>query len=318
MSIRRSVMTMLVASCALAVPAGVARAAGLPINLLQNPGAETGAGATGSEGKTPPPGWSVTGDFSVVQYGASGGFPETTVSSAIGGGKNFFSGGVSELSTALQTVDVSSYATAIDAGHQAVTLSGDIGGYSTQGDNLVVTATYLSAAGTSLGTLTIGPVSAEERKDESTLLARTANGTAPAGTRSIQVVMTSTRLEGAYDDGYGDNIVLSLGAVEAFGSSGVVQAPSNKKCLSRRSFTIHVRQIPGLVYKQVAVYVNHARVEVASGSHVTAPVDLRGLPKGRYTVRIVVTTSGGQQITGTRSYHTCASKAVHPKGKSKL
>ncbi|HEY1834924.1 MAG TPA: hypothetical protein VGG08_10835 [Solirubrobacteraceae bacterium] len=315
---RRQTLVTLVASCALLAPASTAYAAGLPINLLQNPDAETGAGATGSEGKTPPPGWSVTGDFSVVQYGASGGFPEATVASAIGGGKNFFSGGNEAVSTATQTVDVSSFATAIDAGHQAVTLSGDLGGYSTQGDNMVVTATYLNVTGGSLGTLTIGPVTAEERKDETTLLARTTNGTVPAGTRSIQVTMTSTRLEGAYDDGYGDNIVLSLAAAEAFGPSGVVQAPSDKQCLSRRSFTIHIRQIAGLVYKQVAVYVNKHRVQVTSGVHATAPVDLRGLPKGRYTVRIVVTTTSGQQITGTRSYHTCARKAIHPKGKSKL
>jgi hypothetical protein len=315
---RRTAIALTAAYALLAPASAVHAAAGLPINLLQNPGAEAGAGSTGSEGKTPPPGWSVTGDFSAVQYGASGGFPTTEVSSAIGGGKNFFAGGVSEVSTATQAVDVSAFATAIDGGHQQVTLSGGLGGYANQADNMVVTATYLNSGGAALGTLTIGPVTEPERKAETTLLARGTNGTAPVGTRSIQVVMTSTRLDGSFDDGYGDNIVLSLGSVEAFGPSGIVQAPPNKKCESRRSFTIHIRQIAGLVYKQISVYVNNHRVQVTSGAHATAPVDLRGLPKGRYTVRIVVTTTSGQQITGTRSYHTCARKATHPKGKPKL
>jgi hypothetical protein len=41
---------------------------------------------------------------------------------------------------------------------------------------------------------------------------------------------------------------------------------------------------------------------------LTAPVDLRGLPPGRISVRITVQTITGQQLTGTRVYHTCSAK----------
>jgi hypothetical protein len=40
----------------------------------------------------------------------------------------------------------------------------------------------------------------------------------------------------------------------------------------------------------------------------TATVDLRGLPKGRFTVTIRITTAGGRRITGARKYRTCAPK----------
>ncbi len=196
--------------CALAllsITAGPARAAGPSGNLLQNPDAEAGPGGTDSSGMMPPPDWMTTGDFTVVQYGAAG-FPAQAASASIDGGANFFAGGNSAVSTATQAVDVSGFAGAIDAATEAATLSGDLGGYDSQDDNVVVTATYLSATGSPLASLTIGPVTAADRDDQTTLLQRSATGPVPAGTRSIQVVMTSTRFEGEYDDGYGDNVSL--------------------------------------------------------------------------------------------------------------
>jgi hypothetical protein len=297
----------IVSALALLAVNASAMAAGPGGDLLQNPGAEASPGATESGGVMAPLGWTVSGEFTAVQYGASG-FPTTANAASIAGGVNFFAGGNSPVSTATQTVDVSASASAIDAGTESASLSGDLGGYSSQSDNMVVTATYLSASGGSLGSLSIGPVTEAERKGETTLLPRSTTGTVPVGTRSIQVVMTSTRVEGAYDDGYGDNISLSLASPQVFGATGLVQAPSSKACVSRRAFTIHIRPLAGLTYRQVAVYVNGHRVGVTRGSRISAPVDLRGLPKGRYTVKIIVTTTAGQQFTGTRSYHTCAPK----------
>jgi hypothetical protein len=94
------------------------------------------------------------------------------------------------------------------------------------------------------------------------------------------------------------------------GTGGVVTAPSNHACLSHRDFKIHVLQIKGLTYRQVSVDVDGHRVKTLRGPRVSAPVDLRGLPKGRYTVKITVTTSTGRRIAGTRSYHTCAAKPL--------
>jgi hypothetical protein len=60
----------------------------------------------------------------------------------------------------------------------------------------------------------------------------------------------------------------------------------------------------------VSVYVNGHPVDVTRGRRISAPVDLSGLPKGLYTVRISVLTTSGRQITGTRSYHTCAARPL--------
>jgi hypothetical protein len=102
------------------------------------------------------------------------------------------------------------------------------------------------------------------------------------------------------------------------GTGGVVTAPPNNVCRSRRDFKIHIVQIKGLTNHQVSVYVNGRRVNVVRGARISAPVDLRGLPKGRYVVRITVTTTTGRRITGTRAYHTCAPKPLHPRGQPRL
>ena len=159
-------------------PAGAVSSGG---NLLQNPGAEAGPGGTDSSGAMPPPGWTVTGDFTAVQYGAAGGFPDSTVSASIGGGHNFFAGGNAAVSTATQTVDVSGSASAIDANTETVSLDGDLGGYATQDDSMTVIATFLSASGGALGSLTIGPVTQTDRNGLTTLLPRSGTSSAPAG-----------------------------------------------------------------------------------------------------------------------------------------
>lgn len=107
-------------------------------------------------------------------------------------------------------------------------------------------------------------------------------------------------------------------ATPVSGTGGAVTAPANKVCLSHRDFTIHIVQITGLTYRTVEVFVNGRRVKVVNGSAISAPVDLRGLPKGRYTVRIVVTTTTGRRVSGTRSYHTCAARPLPFHGKSPL
>ena len=197
----------LLAACLLA--ATPARGAVPPGNLLANPGAESAPGATDTS-SVPPRGWTVEGPFSAVRYGTSG-FPTTADSTALGGGTNFFAGGSGSVdSAATQVVSVAAAAAEIDAGGVSATLSGQLGGFASQTDSATVTATYLDAAGGPHGSLVIGPVTAQDRNSTTTLLARSASGAVPAGTRSITVRIAAHRDEGDYDDGYADNISLSL------------------------------------------------------------------------------------------------------------
>jgi CSLREA domain-containing protein len=84
--------------------------------------------------------------------------------------------------------------------------------------------------------------------------------------------------------------------------------PSPRKCVSRRHFIIHIRKLPGITFVSATVKVNGKRVKVFRGSQLTAPVDLRGLPKGLFTVSITAKTSDGRTVTGKRSFHTCERK----------
>ena len=91
----------------------------------------------------------------------------------------------------------------------------------------------------------------------------------------------------------------------AFASA--VTLPSAKQCTSRRSFRIRIRRLPGgTVITRAEVRVNGRRVQVVRGGRLIAPVNLRNLPRGRFTVEISVTTADGRKISGKRRYRTCA------------
>ena len=82
-------------------------------------------------------------------------------------------------------------------------------------------------------------------------------------------------------------------------------AASAARCVSRRRFRIRLHRPRRGKIRSARVYVNGKRVKALRGSRITAAIDLRGLPRGRYTVRVVVTTSTGRTITRTRAYRTC-------------
>ncbi len=89
----------------------------------------------------------------------------------------------------------------------------------------------------------------------------------------------------------------------------VVTLPKQtRKCRSRRNFRIRLREPKADPLVRATVHVNGKRKKVLAGARLTAPVDLRGLPKGRYTVKIAATTTSGRVIQGTRRYRTCAPK----------
>jgi hypothetical protein len=206
---------LVLAAGALAAPS--AAEAALPSgNLVLNAGAEDGQGASDDSTIVPPPSWTATGTLTAVQYGADGGsnpLPSFAVRDAIGGGANFFSGGNTTSGTGEQTYDLSGAAPEIDARGVSANLSGYLGGFSTQRDNAVVTAVFLDQAGAGLGSVSIGPVTREERAKEperTTLLLRTASADVPTGTRAIRLTLTATRRDGGRNDGYADNLSLTL------------------------------------------------------------------------------------------------------------
>lgn len=185
-------------------------------NLIVNGNAEGGSASPDGNTVVSIPGWTVTGNLTVVPYGISGGFPATSDPGPANRGNNFFAGGPNNAaSSATQTINLSGGATQIDAGGVTFTLSGYLGGFQTQNDNAVLTVTFLDGGGNTLGTATLGPVLSADRGGATGLLSVLTSGLVPVGTRSAVVVLRATRTNGSYNDGYADNLSLVLGQTAA-------------------------------------------------------------------------------------------------------
>jgi hypothetical protein len=173
-------------------------------NRVQNPGAESGAGATDSQTIVDVPGWETEESFTAVAYGTSG-FP------AAGSGKNFFAGGPNQaVSHASQVVDLSDRLASIADGRLQATLSALLGGWEGQGDAATVSVTFLDTGGAPISTATIGPVTAADRGGRSVLLGRSKTVGVPTRAGAARVTIAATRQAGVYNDGYADDVSLTL------------------------------------------------------------------------------------------------------------
>jgi len=179
-------------------------------NQLRNGYADEVIGSTDGQ-PVATPGWTATGEATAMQYGQAG-YPSPTDPGPSDRGANLFIGGYQDALSALtQTVDVSSDGIRIDTGTLTMTLSGYFGGYSSQDDNAVLTATFQDGTGQTLGTpVTIGGVTAADRNDVTGLLPRSQQTPIPVGTRRILVVLTMTRTDGNANDGYADDLSLTI------------------------------------------------------------------------------------------------------------
>lgn len=203
----RSASVLAFAACALAAHAQ------FNSNLVVNPGAESGTGSSDGQSVVPVPGWTTTGNATAVVYGAggAGAYPSLSDPGPANRGVNFFSGGPNNVASSLsQTIALGFGTSTIDAGLASYGLSAYLGGYQTQNDNTIVIATFLNGLGASLGTATLGPVTAADRGNATGLLLRSTSGVVPVGARSVSLALNFARTDGAYDDGYADNVSLVL------------------------------------------------------------------------------------------------------------
>jgi hypothetical protein len=186
-------------------------------NLIKNGNAEKAAGS--SDGSVVAvPGWtdSTGATFTAVQYGAGGGFPTSASPGPTGRGLNFFAGGPADpLATivAVQTVKLGTFKTAIDGGNVSAKLVGWLGGFSTQRDQAFVEVDFKDAHGNFLSSLSIGPVTDADRAGVTGLLKRQASALVPVKARTAFVQLSLTRVDGSYNDGYADNLALTLTGV---------------------------------------------------------------------------------------------------------
>jgi len=180
-------------------------------NLIANGDAEADVGATDKVSPPVQPScWTVEGNLTVVSY-TTPGSPTTTF------GLNYFAGGPdTAISTATQTITVSSLASLIDKNVVAVSLEGQLGGYLVETDTMTVRATFRSQTLQQLGEISIGPVTAFDRSNMTTLLPRSAMTKVPTATRQIVITIVAVRQDGPFNDGYADDLSLTLDAHQLF------------------------------------------------------------------------------------------------------
>ena len=232
--IKRAIALTVLLGALLVWPAASPAATPLGANLITNPGAEVGTAGAGTG--DPPPGWTTVGDFTQILYSTGNGYPSQSTPGPPNRGSAFFGGGNKRSSTATQTISISDLALQVDDGTITYDLSGWLGGYGSQDDSVKLVATFQNAAGGTVGSAQIGPVLAADRANTTEFLQRAATGTVPAGTRSIRVVATATRVSGTSNDGYADSLGLVLqssGAVNTVtvtnpgNQSGTVGTPAS-------------------------------------------------------------------------------------------
>jgi hypothetical protein len=85
--------------------------------------------------------------------------------------------------------------------------------------------------------------------------------------------------------------------------------PQRRGCASRRRFPIRLKEPPGdaiAATPKPKVTRNGKSIPVRfTGGRWRSVIDLRGLPRGRYTFKITARTVRGKTITGSRRYRTC-------------
>jgi streptogramin lyase len=104
--------------------------------------------------------------------------------------------------------------------------------------------------------------------------------------------------------------------------ASVLGLPPAQQCVSKRELLVHVHAPPGQkllsVKLTLAGKVLRSEVFIRDKSNKIPPtlVDLRGLPKGAFTLTIVVKTKAGKTYRATRTYHTCV-PGKHKKSKKR-
>jgi len=114
----------------------------------------------------------------------------------------------------------------IDSGNLRFNLSGWLGGFESSNDGATLLATFKDRNGTQISQSSIGPVTANDRSNVTSLLFRSTTGQIPPGTRSVEVALKMERTDGQLDDAYADNISFSIDNVQKTSSSSGSQGNS--------------------------------------------------------------------------------------------
>jgi hypothetical protein len=112
------------------------------------------------------------------------------------------------------------------------------------------------------------------------------------------------RVAAACDSGAYELVPASTQPIQQPAAGGALGEQASS-CLSERRFKIRLRVPRGEEVRKATVVLNGEKIKVKRGKRLTAIIDLRGLTKKRYKVKITLHLKGGEKVTGVRRYWTC-------------
>jgi hypothetical protein len=92
-------------------------------------------------------------------------------------------------------------------------------------------------------------------------------------------------------------------------ATSIIKLPtgSTKTCSSRRTLTLRLAAPAGTKITKAVINVA-GKSKTYKGKDVKPKIDLRGLPEGKYSVKVSITLADGRTTTLSKSYRTCAAK----------
>lgn len=79
----------------------------------------------------------------------------------------------------------------------------------------------------------------------------------------------------------------------------------NSKCIVKRRLVVRVRQRGRVRLRVVRVYVKGKHRKTLRHRRVTAPIVIRRLPRGTFTVKLVARTTHGRKLTAKKRFRNC-------------
>lgn len=210
---KRAALTFLILGMA-----SVASAQTTSQNLLQDGNADAGI-LTGHDPTLPrfsiysTPGWTTSlGNPRAEAYADGQGSTEMTASvpGAPDRGALYFFGGTTNESTLSQAIDLSAFASQIADGSASFSLSGWLGGFTNQTDYATFSVNFQDAQNNSLATAAIGPVTATQRKNLTSMQSQSAAGFIPLGTSKAIVALDMVMVFATANNGCADSLSFSV------------------------------------------------------------------------------------------------------------
>lgn len=185
-------------------------------NLIRNGDAEEGPANDAGGEVSYIDSWAVPSDFvdqpTVIYYNGVNNLPDDTAPGPEDRGYRFFAGGPSTTYSVIQQeIDMpDAWRDAAENGTVTFQLTGFLGGRGDETDHAVLRATFYDRDFMTLGTATLGPVTAGQREGQTGLFYVTTSDYVPGATQYIYLDLEFRRFAGEYNDGYADNLELRL------------------------------------------------------------------------------------------------------------